>query len=158
MGTRMGKLKYILIFTLILGVVIGAYNLGRRSNTGIGHENRLSAPRNLEEVAKIETEFERQQVELTNKVAEWKNQIATTKQNLELSAEDRKFDSVEIEQRLQELDEEMTASQDKEPFSGVPIPVDSPDGKIIHQARSESGIPLSVLENYEKEDKSLQLC
>ena len=136
---------------IMVAVALGAYFLGTQNANQESLDAHNGEPKNLEEITKLESNFDRQQVELTNRVADVQNQIKTVKLNLGLDDEDRQFESAEIVERLAELDAERLKTQTTGITSDVPIPADSPDGKVLNQSRTASGMSQQVLQNYEKE-------
>jgi len=135
---------------VVMSLIIGAYFLGIR-NSSLSHQEVSRAPKNLEEVAELDSEFNRQHLELDNHLADVKNRIQTVKLNLELGESDNQVTSTEISNRLEELNERIIGATVSDTSAGVPFPPDSPAGKLRNQPRTESGIPVSVLRNYEKE-------
>ena len=147
----MDKKQSIGLGLFVMLIAAGAYLLGMQTADRATLNSNYGAPKNLEEIAKIESDFDRQQVELTNRVADVQNKIKTVKLNLGLDGEDRQFESTEIAERLVKLDAERLKTQTAGITSDVPIPADSPDGKILNQTRTASGMSQQVLENYERE-------
>ena len=143
------KLKTMLAAAVVVGVAIGSYFLGQRSGDSV--EEGSATPMSLEEVVKAESDFQSNQRDLTNRLAEVQNRIKTVKQSLEFEEGEYEIESVEIKQRLSELNAERLTLKASPVESGVPVPLDSPDGQVINQARSQSGISLKVLENYEQD-------
>ncbi len=142
--------KFFLLSFLALALIAGAYFAGSK----LGSESAepvVSKPKNLEEIAKLENDFDQQQLSLTNRLAEVKNEIETVKVNLNLDELDAKLQSTEIADRLAELDEERLTTQTLGIASDVPIPADSPDGRVLNQPRTASGISQQALENYQQE-------
>ncbi|MFT6098155.1 MAG: DNA-binding transcriptional MerR regulator [Arenicella sp.] len=134
----------------VLGLTAGAYFLGT-SNSSLPHQEVSSEPKNLEEITELETEFNRQQSELSNRLVDVQNRIQTVKMNLDVGESDTQVQSTEIADRLQELNGRLLAAKTSDTSADVPFPPDSPAGKLKRQPRTESGIPVSVLRNYEKE-------
>lgn len=149
------KTAWLAVFSVLL--IGSAYYIGSTYYIGSqqaesGDERQVSAgPKNLQEIAKLESEFDRQQIELSNRLADVQNRLKTVKLNLGLSAPDNALHSTEIADRLQQLDDRLLQMKTQGLNSSVPFPSDSPAGKLQNQPRSASGVPLSVLQNYEQE-------
>jgi len=131
---------------LIAVLVTGAYLLGQRNAV-----QPVLAPKNLEEITKLDSEFNRQQAELNNRISDIQNRIATVKLNLDLDEKEQALQSVEIAERLEALNNELANVATNQVQTNVPIPPDSPDGKVLNQPKTASGIPVSVLQNYQQE-------
>jgi len=129
----MKGLKIGIIALVISAFVVGAYLLGA-SNSSVPLQVISNEPKNLEEIAKLDSEF-----------------IQTMKLNLELDKSDNQVQSTEISDRLEELNGRLLETKVSSASADVPFPLDSPAGKLRSQPRTESGIPVSVLRNYEKE-------
>ena len=135
----------------VLGAIIIAYFAGVRTSTAPVETSTSLEPRTLEEVSRLESQFDRQQVELTNRIADVQNKIKTAKINLDIKEDEYDFDSPEIAERLAELDGRLVQMKAEGISSDVPFPPDSPAGKLQNQPRTASGIPVSVLQKYEQE-------
>jgi len=146
----MKGLKIGIIALVISAFVVGAYLLGA-SNSSVPLQVISNEPKNLEEIAKLDSEFNRQQADLGNRLADVQNRIQTVKLNLELDKSDNQVQSTEISDRLEELNGRLLETKVSSASADVPFPLDSPAGKLRSQPRTESGIPVSVLRNYEKE-------
>jgi DNA-binding transcriptional MerR regulator len=134
----------------VLGLIAGSYFLGT-NNSSLPPQEVSSKPKNLEEITELDTEFNRQQRELSNRLVDVQNRIQTVKMNLDVDENNIQVQSTEIADRLQELNSRVLAANTTDTSADVPFPPDSPAGKLRLQPRTESGIPVSVLRNYEKE-------
>jgi len=131
-------------------LLVGAYLLGQH-NSLENSDEAMVQPKNLEEISKLDSEFERQQAELANRISNIKNRIETVKLNLDIDEKEQQLQSVEISERLEALNNELAGATTNQVKTDVPIPPDSLDGKVINQPKSASGIPVSVLQNYQQE-------
>jgi len=131
-------------------LLVGAYLLGQH-NSLENSDEAMVQPKNLEEISKLNSEFERQQAELANRISNIKNRIETVKLNLDIDEKEQQLQSVEISERLEALNNELASATTNQVKTDVPIPPDSLDGKVINQPKSASGIPVSVLQNYQQE-------
>jgi len=131
-------------------LLVGAYLLGQH-NSLENSDEAMVQPKNLEEISKLDSEFERQQAELANRISNIKNRIETVKLNLDIDEKEQQLQSVEISERLEALNNELASATTNQVKTDVPIPPDSLDGKVINQPKSASGIPVSVLQNYQQE-------
>lgn len=147
----MNPIKIVGILVVLIVVALSAYMLGKSEGSAEVTTVKDANPKSLKEIARIESQFDQQQLDLTNRVAETQNQIKTVKLNLGLREADNEIQSVEIRERLVELDERLANSQTQYLGGSVPIPADSPSGKLMTQPRTASGIPTSVLQNYQQE-------
>jgi len=135
---------------VVTASIVGAYFLGTQ-NSSLPPPEVSSEPKNLEEIAELDSEFSRQQLELSNRLADVQNRIQTVKLNLDLDESDSQIESTEIANRLEDLNGRLLETTVGDTSADVPFPPDSPAGKLRNQPRTESGIPVSVLRNYEKE-------
>lgn len=147
----MNNWKYFFAFFGFVFVAATAYTIGIKSGHESAAKSGTDKPQNLEEVREIESKFDQQQVNITNRIADIQNKIETVKLNLDLDDTDSRLQSNEIADRLAELDEERFNTQTLGVKSDVPIPADSPDGQLLNQPRTASGISRKVLQNYEQE-------
>jgi len=143
------KVILALFSATMLGVT--SYYFGQRSAHQQAESLADKTSKNLEEVAQAELAFQSSQKDLTNRLAEVKNKIKTVKQSLELEEGELELESVEIAQKLTQLSTERAQLGVLSLESDVPVPAGSPDGIILNQPKSPSGISLKVLENYEQD-------
>ncbi len=138
------------LLVFFLASIFGAYFLGVKMSAP-EQSAEVTAPKNLQEIAVLDSEFDRQQRDLTNRIDEIKNRVATAKLNLNVDKLDDQVQSTEISDSLKELNDRILESRTSPATTNVAFPPDSAAGKLQRQPMAESGVPVSVLRNYEKE-------
>ena len=142
-------MKYISVVLLLLLFSFGGYYLG--SLNGVQTESVKESDDSLSQVDAIETRFDHQQELVNNRLNNIKNRVETIKVGLNEQGIDTSVSAIEIDDALNKLNSSLNTLESNNTIGSVPIPADSPSGRVQNQPRTPSGISVSVLENYERE-------
>ncbi len=94
--------------------------------------------------------LEMQAKEMERRLAEITRKIASLKK-MSIGVKDMNTVAEESQNRLKGVKTNLALLREKERNIEVPIPPESPSGKILNQPKSASGIPFAVLQNYQME-------